>query len=116
MNFKRGTYVVLLSSHDGQNCWRNDIPEGFCYKLREDSDNITFYIERDINGSPRNGWSIDKKFEIESKFEIRLATTLEEEYYDKFDKPFDVSLVSFEKEEVVEEEHDSLIKLLKNKI
>ena len=113
MNFRKGQHVVLISSYDGANCWKNDIPEGFCYKLREDLKPFYFYVEKDVVGSTGNGWALDIKHEDSSKFEVRLATKAESRYYERINEPFRATILN---EGLEEENHDSLIILLKNKI
>lgn len=88
--FPKGSYVVLLSSSMKGNIWNDSIPEDYCFKLREDSNNKCILLELDINGSKTNGWQTsDKSFK--SQLKLRLATKAEQEYYDKIGKPFDVN-------------------------
>lgn len=115
MNFKKGDYVVLLKSCNGENCWNDQIPENYCYKLSEDSHKHDFYVELDCNGSCNNGWYSTNR-DYDSKLELRYASMLEIEYYNKTNSPFDVRTILSENcFEEIQEDHDSLIKLL-NKI
>ena len=103
---KKGEYVVLLSSCDGQNCWKNSMPENYCYKLKEDSYIDYFIIELDTKGSSTNGWTCNKEFD--SKLNLRYATTKEIAKYDKLGNPFKVT-----NKKVKPEDYNYLISLFK---
>lgn len=93
MNFKKGDYVVLLSSCDGKNCWKGQFSENFCFKLSEDCDDIfSIQIECDESGS-LNGWHAvsDVSNEGINKLELRFATNREIHEYDRLGKPFDTT-------------------------
>lgn len=86
--FKKGDYIVLLTSCDGGNCWSNSIPVNHVYKLKEDYDKKHFYPELDINGSKNNGWHTTKNDnEYKSRMTARAATAEEIAAYDKENKP-----------------------------
>lgn len=92
--FKKGDYVVLLSTCDGKILWSN-IPINHCYKLTQDSTTYNFMIELDMIGSKTNGWSILYD-EIFNKLKLRKATQQEEEMYIQLGKPYDVSIIKEE--------------------
>jgi len=122
MEFKKGSYVVLLSSCNGNDCWQNDIPEGYCYKLSKDCTKSYFYIEKDVVGD-KNGWDYDgvggkiPRGDKNGKLKLREATIGEVMYYDMLNKPFNVK--EFKKKQaslprVKKENYNYLVKLLKN--
>lgn len=80
--FPKGTYVVLLSSCDGKNNWASQLPEGYIYKLREDSTSFNFMVDKDINGSRENGWGT-KKEGYKSELLLRAATQDEIDAYEQ---------------------------------
>ena len=121
MEFKKGSYVVLLSSCDGNNCWEKDIPEGYCYKLSKDYTESYFYIEKDVVGDI-NGWDFGGNRivpigHVNGKLKVRKATIDEAMHYDMLNKPFDVKeFKEMQKRgpRVKKENYNYLVKLLKN--
>lgn len=103
-NFKKGDYVVLLSGCDGTNTWPDSIPINYCYKLRDDSDDLTFRVERDKKGNKFNGWYTTLPYD--SKLLLRAAISSEIKLYEEFGKPFSVSIY-------ISESYEYLIPLLK---
>ncbi len=102
--FKAGTYIVLLASCDGKNCWKSSMPINHCYILKRDSHSLDIHIKLDAQGSTINGWSSGSYYD--SKMKIRAATPEEIAEYDRLGKPYDVTtLVGKEQpmEDILEE-------------
>ena len=87
--FKAGTYIVLLASCDGKDCWKSSIPINHCYILKRDSHSLDIHIKLDAQGSTINGWSSSSFYD--SKMKIRAATPEEIAEYDRLGKPYDVT-------------------------
>lgn len=90
IEFKKGDYVVLLKSCTGENRWKSEMPEGYCYKLSKDSikHKSDFYVDRDNEGSNSNGWRAN--LDYDSKLELRHATKMEIANYINIGKPYEV--------------------------
>lgn len=97
--FPKDSYVVLLSSCTGNNCWQS-IPEGYCYQLREISSTFNFKITKDINLNKSNGWSGS----AHDKLELRAATPTEIIVYKALDKPYKVGATEGETKQVLLDE------------
>jgi hypothetical protein len=115
-NFKEGEYVVLLSTCNGNpKTWEGTIPVNYIYKLRSPADKYKFYPELDLKGSKTNGWSISASgrvvggTDILNKLNLRLATPLERNLYNKNKGPVKVEEVKDTNEK---EDLDYLSKLL----
>ncbi len=93
--FPKGSYVVLLSTCDGDPIiWGDSIPINYVYQLRRDSNSRRFYMAKDTRGNVGNGWGVDEKTTYDSKLKLRAATTEEIALYKKHDGPvsiFDIS-------------------------
>lgn len=100
--FKKGDYVVLLTDCDGGNCWSDQIPINYCYKLRKNQNANYFYPELDIRNSKTNGWST---VPYNSKLKVRQASEEEIAEYDRLGKPYDVSTLNtkLKEDELLEE-------------
>jgi len=96
--FKAGTYIVLLASCDGKDCWKSSMPINHCYILKRDSHSLDIHIELDAQGSTNNGWSCGSYYD--SKMKIRAATPEEIAEYDRLGKPYDVTTLGKVKGEV----------------
>lgn len=92
-DFKKGDYVVLISSCNGNDAWKGQIPEGYCYKLAQDSHVNHFYIELDTNLSKSNGWGNSEPREDNKKLHLRLATPEEIQDYIDIMRPFKVKVL-----------------------
>jgi len=82
--FKKGDYVILLSSCDGGDCW-SSIPVNYVYKLSSDSDTLCFMIERNKRGVS-DGWSTSPATTLK-KLKLRAATWMEIQDYETWNKP-----------------------------
>lgn len=87
--FKKGEYVVLISSCTGTNVWNDCLPENYCYKLREDSHSLQFYVELDILNNKDNGWSCSNGYS-DNKLKLRKATEEEINEYNRLNKPYNI--------------------------
>lgn len=97
--FPKDSYVVLLSSCDGNNCWEHYIPEGFCYQLREDSNTFNFRIKQNTKGRA-DGWGDSPH----NKLKLRAATPTEIIVYKALDKPYKVGATEDETKQVLLDE------------
>ena len=97
--FPKGSYVVLLSTCDGESgVWGDCIPINYIYQLSRDSNSRCFYMAKDTRGNVDNGWSVDEESTFDSKLKLRAATTEEIALYQKHDGPvsiFDLSGVEY---------------------
>lgn len=91
--FPAGSYVVLLASCNGGNCWSN-MPINHCYKLRNESATNRFYPEVDAKRNTSNGWRYSGTDNSVLKLKLRAATPKEIAEYDRLGKPFDVTKMS----------------------
>lgn len=66
--FPKGSYIVLLSSCTGDDNWAPIIPEGYVYRLTEDSSEYSFNIEKDCSGRG-NGWTLTKNADDKEKYD-----------------------------------------------
>lgn len=89
--FPKGSYVVLLSTCDGNpRVWGNSIPVNCIYQLSKDSNSRCFYMAKDTRGNVDNGWSVDEESTFDSKLKLRAATTEEIALYQKHDGPVSI--------------------------
>lgn len=88
---KAGSYVVLLTTCLGEeDIWESSMPIGYVYKLRKNVGWNNFYIEKDLNGSISNGWSINDTPEnkkTHGKLTLRPATQYEIDAYNRANGP-----------------------------
>lgn len=96
MRFKKGDYVVLLSTCNGDEyCWDPSMNINHCYRLTRDfnHDHTGFFIEKDIEQNKPNGWSCGlKNFNKNlNKTRFRHATKYEIEKYKKLNRPFKIN-------------------------
>lgn len=89
--FKKGDYVVLLSTCNGEDIWSHSMPINYVYKLREKCYQNSFYVEKDTKENIGNGWSVGTISYKLDKLECRLATDEEIEVYNLYNKPFPIS-------------------------
>lgn len=93
--FNAGDYIVLLSTAGGDNSWKEAMPEGYCYKLSQESyiDSRGFVIDTNINGIT-DGWSAhDPNFK--SLLNFRHATPKEIQGYIDNNRPYEVDPIDF---------------------
>jgi len=85
MKFIKGDYVVLLSNCINEiDLWANCMPIDYVYRLRDDFDWNCFRVEKDLNSSTGNGWTIsdtEENKESHGKMRVRFATSYEIEDY-----------------------------------
>lgn len=91
-DFKKGDYVVLLSSCDGKDCWADSMPQNWCYQLRAQSKINQFDVQKDSNGHS-NGWSHHDVSSV-NKLLLRAATPAEIQTYKALGKPFYIKPVT----------------------
>lgn len=96
--FKKGDYVVLLSTCTGEDIWDDSMPINYVYKLRENCYKNSFHVEKDIQRNLSNGWSCSTLSSNLNKLKFRLATAEEIYIYNLNDKPFPISdLINYKK-------------------
>ena len=106
--FKKGDYIVLLTSCNGENCWLHQMPINYCYILNEDYTIYNFNVIKDIEDR-NNGWYSNPDIYM-SQLKIRKASLEESMEYDRLKKPFDVTTLVTETKP---EDLSYLIKLFK---
>lgn len=93
-NFNKGDYIVLLHPCSPTAKW-GSIPTNYCYKLREDFSRFHFYVEKDTEDCPSNGWSYMPRGPGDAielgHLKVRAATLEEINEYNRLNQPFDVS-------------------------
>jgi hypothetical protein len=107
VGLKKGDCVVLVSSCNGKNAWKDSLPENYCFKIRTELDKIYscgFHPELDIKDSRDNGWFLTEtakrsNLNLYENFKLRLATQEEIDEYNRLGKPFDVSTLLKTEEE-----------------
>lgn len=92
--WKKDSYIVLLSSLNGDIEWGN-LPINYCYQLSRDSyeDHRGFRVYRDVSGR-ENGWSNSTPYKNNV---FRDATEEEIALYKKLGHPFKVDATKVRK-------------------
>ena len=89
MEFKKDSYIVLLTSSDGKNCW-GGMPINHIYKLSKDSDpKQGFSIYRNIRLC-EDGWYKSDTSKYVNKLKFRKAFDIEIDEYNKINEPVDI--------------------------